>query len=144
VLTELNILDIDTAALAKSRVFAAAGDIEVSRSAERVFRPGRKNPIVLRQNSKPLLLLARIRDEAHRFAVTYHKLIRNKATLTSGLEEIPGVGHRLSTRLLQEFGSLAKVKAATVDELATIPGVSAKLAQTISEHLAQGRNPQRH
>jgi excinuclease ABC subunit C len=144
VLTELNILDIDTAALAKSRVFAAAGDIEVSRSAERVFRPRRKNPIVLRQNSKPLLLLARIRDEAHRFAVTYHKLIRNKATLTSGLEEIPGVGHRLSTRLLQEFGSLAKVKAATVDELATIPGVSAKLAQTISEHLAQGRNPQRH
>jgi len=131
----LGISGIEAAALAKSRVRSAPADSEVTRSAERVFRPGRKNPVVLRQNSPQLLLLAQIRDEAHRFAVTYHQQLRDRATLRSQLEEVPGVGRQLSRALLRQFGSLSGIGTSTAEELASLPGVSQRIADAIISHL---------
>ena len=122
---------MEVASLAKSRVRRAMTEAEVKRSDERVFLPGRKNPVVLRQNSAPLLLLARIRDEAHRFAITYHKKLRGKAALASQLEEIPGVGPKRRKALLRRFGSLKGVMAASQAELKEVEGISAELAGSI-------------
>jgi excinuclease ABC subunit C len=136
VLADLQLQGIETAALAKSRVFSDMTDIKVSRSAERVFRPGRKNPVVLKQNSKPLLLLAQIRDEAHRFAVTYHKLIRDKETLRSELEDISGIGPKLSRALLRYFGSLDKIRTATLSDIASVPGIPNDVATAVIARLS--------
>ena len=136
VLAELEVEGIAVAALAKSRVEGDAEDDELRRSAERVFLPGRKNPVVLRQNSAPLLLLARIRDEAHRFAVSYHTDLRSREALQPATR-IPGVGARRWKDLLRHFGSLKRVREATVEELAAVPGISTKVAAVIREHLGQ-------
>lgn len=128
-LSDLGVEDLEVASIAKSR---AEGD---GRSPERFFRPGRKNPIILPQNHAVVLLLARIRDEAHRFAVTYHRKRRSKAAFQSSLLEIPGVGRERARRLLKTLGSLAAVKAAPVEEIARVPGVGENLARTIKEHL---------
>jgi excinuclease ABC subunit C len=136
VLADLQLQGIETAALAKSRVFSDMSDIKVSRSAERVFRPGRKNPVVLKQNSRPLLLLAQIRDEAHRFAITYHKLIRDRETLRSELEDIPGIGPKLSRTLLRHFGSIDNIRQSTLSEIASVPGISSDAAKKVIEHLS--------
>jgi len=136
VLAELEVEGIAVAALAKSRVEGDAEDDELRRSAERVFLPGRKNPVVLRQNSAPLLLLARIRDEAHRFAVSYHTDLRSREALQPATR-IPGVGAKRWKDLLRHFGSLKRVREATVEELAAVPGISTKVAAVIREHLGQ-------
>jgi excinuclease ABC subunit C len=138
VLEQLGITGVEIAALAKSRVQADATESEISRSTERVFRPGRKNPIVLRQNSLPLLLLARIRDEAHRFAVTYHTNLRDRATLRSVLEEIPGIGRKTANLLLRQFGSLAHIRESSPEDFASLPGLSPNIGKKVIDHL---RNP---
>ena len=84
---------------------------------ERIFLPGRKNPIVLRPTSPAPHLLQRIRDEAHRFALTYHRNLRGKALLSSELDQIAGIGTIRRKRLLKQFGSLQRVAAATDEEL---------------------------
>lgn len=86
---------------------------------ERIFLPGRKNPIVLRPTSPATHLVQRIRDEAHRFAVTYHRNLRGKALLSSELDQIAGIGKIRRRRLLKQFGSLQQVAAATDDQLKT-------------------------
>jgi excinuclease ABC subunit C len=136
VLEDLGISGVEVAALAKSRVRSAPSDREVTRSTERVFRPGRKNPIVLRQNSPQLLLLAQIRDEAHRFAITYHKQLRDRATLRSSLEDVPGIGPKLSRALLRHFGSIDKIRLATLSEITSIPGISTAAAQAVIDRLS--------
>jgi excinuclease ABC subunit C len=135
VLRELGIEGIGLAGLAKSRVEREATATEISRSDERVFLPGRKNPVNLRQNSAPLLLLARIRDEAHRFAVTYHQKLRGKKQLHSPLDDIPGIGAQKKKELLRRFGSLKKVREASVEELQEVKGISEELARSIRERL---------
>ena len=140
VMRELGIVDVDVASLAKSRVQeeTAAGvptSADPTRSRERVFRPGRKNPILLRPNSNELFLLQRLRDEAHRFAITFHKRLRAKRTLTSELDAIEGIGPARRQALLTHFGSLKRVKEASVGELAGAPGISAGLAERIAEAL---------
>jgi excinuclease ABC subunit C len=135
VLNELNVAGVAAAALAKSRVVKGMGKADIERSNERVFLPGRKNPVVLRQNSAPLLLLARIRDEAHRFAVTYHKKLRGKAAIASRLEEVPGVGPERRKALLKQFGSLQKVLEASREELASVQGMTEKEAGAVWRHL---------
>ncbi len=139
VLRDLGIEDVAAASLAKSRVTREMGATEISRSDERIFLPGRKNPVVLRQNSPPLLLLARIRDEAHRFAITYHKTLRSRTSLTSGLDRIPGVGPARKKALLKHFGSLRRVTEATIEELAAVSGVTGELAKTIHAALAESK-----
>jgi excinuclease ABC subunit C len=131
VLRELEIDQIDAVGLAKMRVTRDARAAEVERSDERVFLPGRVNPVVLRRNSNALFLLQRLRDEAHRFAITYHRALRGKERLRSILDSIPGVGAERRRRLLRTFGSVKRMRAATVEELAQIPGISNALALAI-------------
>jgi excinuclease ABC subunit C len=104
---------------------------EAQRSPERVFLPGRKDPVVLRQNSAELFLLVRLRDEAHRFAVEFHRKLRGRRNLRSVLEEIPGIGAGRRRALLRHLGSLRRVREATVEELAAVPGLGPAQARAI-------------
>jgi excinuclease ABC subunit C len=135
VLEELGVEGVEAAGLAKSRVERSMESADLKRSDERVFRPGRKNPISLRQNSAPLLLLVRIRDEAHRFAVTYHKTVRSKALTSSELEGVAGIGGKRKKALLVRFGSLKGVKEATLEQLAEAEGMTLPAAKAVWEHL---------
>ncbi|MCK5783096.1 MAG: excinuclease ABC subunit C, partial [Desulfobacterales bacterium] len=126
---------IGAVGIAKSRVMANVRGKAVERSEERFFLPGRKNSISFRRGSANLFLLERLRDEAHRFAITYHRKLRSKATLRSSLEDIPGVGPTRRKALLKYFGSLKKIRAASREDLAQMPGLSAGLAETIFQKL---------
>ncbi len=106
---------------------------EAARSPERVFLPGRKDPVVLRQNSAELFLLTRLRDEAHRFAITFHRQLRRERTLQSVLTAIPGVGEGRQKALLRHFGSLKRVRAASEEELAAVEGFGGKQARAVFE-----------
>src|SRR5512137_114735 len=106
---------------------------EAARTPERVFVPGRKDPVVLRQNSAELYLLVRLRDEAHRFAIEFHRRLRRARTLRSGLDEIAGVGEARRKALLRHFGSLRRVRDASVEELQAVEGVGPAQARAIRE-----------
>src|SRR5947208_2344315 len=109
---------------------------DVERSPERVFLPGQKNPVVLRQNTGELFLLARLRDEAHRFAITYHRKLRRERNFRSVLEEIPGIGDKRKRSLLAHFGSLRRIRAASPEEIAQVEGFNAQLAERVHRFLA--------
>ena len=98
---------------------------------EQIFIPNRKNPLILPPWSASLLLLQRIRDESHRFALAYHKKLRSKQNIRSSLEDIPGVGKKVCARLLRHFGSVDKVKNASVKELCQVPYLKEKVAEEI-------------
>ncbi len=136
VFAEVGVADVDVVGLAKSRVERAPQAREVRRTPELVFLPGRKNPVVLQPNATALFLLQRLRDEAHRFAIGYHKQLRRKATLASPLDSIAGLGARRRRGLLRHFGSIARLRRATPEEIAATPGFSATLARRIAAHLA--------
>ncbi|MFE8597011.1 excinuclease ABC subunit UvrC [Archangium violaceum] len=120
---DLGVEGVDIISLAKSRDLEVHDrDEESARSPERVFIPHRKDPIVLRQNSAELYLLARLRDEAHRFAITFQQKSMRKGNFHSVLEEIPGVGETRKKQLLRQFGSLKRVREATIEELAEVLG----------------------
>ena len=135
VLAELGITQLDVASLAKDRVERNMRQREIRHSEERVFLPNRKNPVVLPRNSTALFLLQRVRDEAHRFAITYHRELRKKEGLRSALDEIPGVGEARRKRLLRAFGSVRKLAGAGVEEIARVPGIGPLQAERIVEHL---------
>jgi excinuclease ABC subunit C len=142
VLEELGLFDaIDIAGIAKSRVKANVRGRAVERSEERFFLPGRKNPVVLRRGSAALFLLERLRDEAHRFAITYHRKVRGKSQLQSVLADIPGVGPKRQKALLKYFGSLKKVKEASLDELLAMPGLPAHTAEEIFRFFKSAVSP---
>ncbi len=98
---------------------------------DRVFLPGVKDPIRLRPNTAELFLLARLRDEAHRFAITYHRKLRRASTLRSTLLDITGVGPKRAKTLLKHFGSVRAVGQADLESLATAPGMSKKVARAV-------------
>jgi excinuclease ABC subunit C len=104
---------------------------ELERTPERVFLPGRKDPIVLRQNSAELYLVTRLRDEAHRFAITFHRKLRRSRNFQSVLEEIPGVGAGRRKALLRTLGSLKRVKEATLEEISNVEGFGSKAAEAV-------------
>ncbi len=131
VFKDLGVERVDLISLAKSRVQGTDADDAPVRSNERVFKPDLRDPIVLSQSSGELLLLARIRDEAHRFAITFQRELRRKDRLRSPLDEIPGVGPTRKKALLKHLGSLKRVRAATVAELAAVPGIGKKAAEAI-------------
>jgi hypothetical protein len=108
----------------------------LERSPERVFLPGQKNPLVLRQNTSEMFLLQRLRDEAHRFAITFHRKLRRERSFRSVLEEIPGVGEKRKRALLSHFGSLKRIRAASAAEIAEVPGMSGELAESVRSFLA--------
>jgi len=121
----------DLASLAKSRVESDMAGVSLQKSNERIFLPGRRNPVVLRQNSAPLLLLAAIRDEAHRFAIGYHRKLRGKGSSTSAIEEIPGIGAKRRNALLRHFGSLQRLGEAGLEELSAVEGMSRRSAAAV-------------
>jgi excinuclease ABC subunit C len=104
---------------------------DVQQSPERVFLPGRMNPIVLRANSAELFLLQRLRDEAHRFAITFQRKLRKTSNFKSVLREIPGVGDTRQRALLRHFGSLRRIRDASTEELVQVEGFNQKLADEV-------------
>lgn len=121
VLHELEIEGIETIGLAKRN--------------EEVYRPKEAKPVDFSSASKALLLLREIRDEAHRFAIQYHRRLRARRSLASKLDEIPGIGPKRKQALIKTFGSLEKLSQASVGKIATVPGIPRALAKTISELL---------
>lgn len=126
VLKDLGIEDLDVISIAKARAQESGGH-----SPERFFVPGRSNPIVLAQNSPVVHMLSRVRDEAHRFAITYHRKKRSKSTLRTTLTDIPGIGPARARRLLNAFGSIARIREADEAEIAAVAGFNAALAKAV-------------
>jgi len=124
----------DVISLAKERD-ALSPSPRVRRSgglkAERIFLPGRKDPVSLPSSSRALLLLQRVRDESHRFAIEFQRALRSKTHLSSILEELPGIGPGKRAALLKQLGSLKAVREASEAELAAVPGISARDAATV-------------
>ncbi|OQY18515.1 MAG: excinuclease ABC subunit C [Desulfobacteraceae bacterium 4572_35.1] len=135
VLDELGLSNrIDLVSIAKSRVKRNVRGQAVERSEERFFRPGRKNPVVLRHGSPQLFMLERLRDEAHRFAITYHRKLRDKASLESELEQIPGIGSARRKLLISHCGSVRKIKVADLEQLRQVPGLPETAALAVYEY----------
>jgi excinuclease ABC subunit C len=104
---------------------------------EELFLPGRSAPVVLPRRSQALYLVQRIRDEAHRFAITYHRDVRGKRALRSELDDVPGIGPGRKKALLKRFGSVRRLREASVEEVASVPGISRELAERLKAHLAR-------
>jgi len=107
----------------------------LAKEREEVFVPDRPDPVPLAANSQASFLLQRLRDEAHRFAVSYHRTIRQKKGLASTLDEIPGIGPRRRKALLTRFGSLDGIRRAAIDELAAVPGMTQEVAERVKDLL---------
>jgi excinuclease ABC subunit C len=105
--------------------------VGLAKQNEELFLPRRSDPILLPRNSQALYLVQRVRDEAHRFAITFHRKIRGKSGLRSQLEDVPGVGPTRKKALLRQFGSLKAMRAASVDELAAVPGMTRTAATAL-------------
>ncbi len=127
VLQELGIEGPDVIGLAKAR----SGEEGAEREFERVFLPGESDPIILPPAGAGTHLAARVRDEAHRFAIEYHRKLREKRAIASELDEVPGIGETRKKALLRHFGSVAKIRETTVEELAAVKGMTKKAAEEI-------------
>ena len=121
VLDEMGLHDLPLAGLAKER--------------EELFLPGRPDPVLLAATSPALYLVQRLRDEAHRFAITYHRDLRAKSTVRSAFDDLPGVGPKRRRALLRVFGSVKRVRDAPVEQIAAVPGISRSLAERIKATL---------
>ncbi len=107
----------------------------LAKRLEEVWRPGEEFPVIMPRSSEGLYLLQRVRDEAHRFAITYHRQKRSQGFTSSALEDIPGLGPARRAALLKRFGSVRKLTAATPDEIAEVPGIGPRLAESIAAAL---------
>jgi excinuclease ABC subunit C len=121
VLDELGLHDLPLAGLAKER--------------EELFLPDRTDPILLPPTSPALYLVQRLRDEAHRFAITYHRDLRARRTVRSAFDDLPGVGPKRKRELLKVFGSIKRVRDAPVEQIAAVPGIGPSLAARIKATL---------
>jgi excinuclease ABC subunit C len=129
-LAELGIDDVAVCGLAKR--------------LEEVWRPGEEYPVILPRSSEGLYLLQRVRDEAHRFAITYHRQKRGKAATSSALDDVPGLGPARRQALLKHFGSVRKLTAASVEDIAAVPGIGPRLAATVSAALGTNQAGENH
>src|SRR5262249_32531228 len=109
--------------------------VSLAKRVEEVFVPGRREPLVLDHSTPALQLLQRVRDEAHRFAITHHRTRRDRAMTTSLLDDLPGVGPARKRALLTHFGSPEAVVSASSEELQAVPGLPAKVARDLYGHL---------
>ena len=123
-LDELGIEDVAVCGLAKR--------------LEEVWLPGEEDPVILPRTGEGLYLLQRVRDEAHRFAIRYHRQKRAKALTGSSLDELPGLGPARRSALIKEFGSVRRLASATAEEIAAVPGIGPKLAEAVHAHLSGG------
>ena len=110
--------------------------VGLAKRLEEIYLPETSQPIILPRHSEGLFLLQRIRDEAHRFAITFHRSKRSKLMLDSLLDEIPALGEIRRQTLLERFGSVAALRKSNVDEIATVPGIGLRIATLIVDHLA--------
>ncbi len=123
-LEEVGVVDVAVCGLAKR--------------LEEVWLPGDDSPVILPRTSEGLYLLQRVRDEAHRFAITYHRKKRSAALTVSELDGVPGLGQARRATLLRHFGSVRKLSGATVSEIAALPGFGQRTAEAIHAALHQG------
>jgi excinuclease ABC subunit C len=121
VMRNLGLKDVPLAGLAKQN--------------EELFVQDLAEPIVLPRTSQALYLVQRIRDEAHRFAITYHRKVRSKSGMESALDSVPGVGPKRKRALLRKFGSLKGVREASVEDIASTVGFTKSLAEKVKQHL---------
>jgi excinuclease ABC subunit C len=121
VLDELGLGDLPLVGLAKER--------------EELVLPDRPASVMLPVTSQALYLVQRLRDEAHRFAITYHRKLRDRRTTRSAFDDLPGVGPKRKRELLKVFGSAKRVREAPVEQVAAVPGISRALAERIKAHL---------
>jgi len=121
VLNELGVSDVAVIGLAKR--------------LEEVWVPSEPDPVIMPRNSEGLFLLQRVRDEAHRFAITYHRSKRSKRMTASALDSVPGLGEHRRKALVTHFGSVARLKQASVEEITSVPGIGATTAKAVLEAL---------
>jgi excinuclease ABC subunit C len=126
-LTELGVVDVAVCGLAKRM--------------EEVWLPGEPDPVILPRTSEALYLLQRVRDEAHRFAITYHRQKRSTSMLVSMLDDVPGLGESRRKALMKQFGSLKRLRAATVEELMGVPGIGRRTAEAVQAAIAEPADP---
>ncbi len=117
---------IDLACIAK-------GKFRSNVETDEVFLVGKKDPVWFKESSPSRFLLQRVRDEAHRFAIDYHRKLRGKGSLSSPLEGIPGIGKKRRLMLLKHFGSLENIKNASMEELQALPGITQPIAEKINK-----------
>jgi excinuclease ABC subunit C len=129
VLKNLGHADIPLISIAKER--------SDKKELDRIYLPGRKNPITAKGTASPLFLLLQLRDEAHRFAVSYHRKLRKKRGFASLLDEIPGIGQKRKRALLKHFPRIADLKGASVEELSLVPGITPTLARSIKDYILE-------
>jgi excinuclease ABC subunit C len=115
----------------------AKKDEQRGEKQDKIYRPGRANPIQFGRDTDLLFFIQRIRDEAHRFAITYHRKRRNRQALASALDPIPGIGKKKKELLLKHFKSIDKIRDATLEALSGLPGINHRLAGVIKERLAR-------
>ncbi|MFE3292397.1 helix-hairpin-helix domain-containing protein, partial [Rhodococcus sp. NPDC059234] len=127
VLDELGITDVAVVGLAKR--------------LEEVWVPGEPDPVILPRTSEALFLLQRVRDEAHRFAITFHRSKRSRRMTASALDSVRGLGEARRTALVTHFGSVAKLKEATVEEITAVPGVGVTTARAVLAALGGETKP---
>jgi excinuclease ABC subunit C len=109
--------------------------VGLAKREEEIFISGRSEPVILPRKSHALFLVQRIRDEAHRFGVTYHRKLRGQQAIKSSLDDIEGIGPKRRRALLAKFGSLAAIRQATIEELAAVPGMNRRAAEDIKAQL---------
>ncbi len=131
VFKELRIKEVDLISLAKEKTIGGLHSSNFRRTEEKIFHAQFKESLGLERHSALLRFLDRIRDEAHRFAITYHKKLRGKETVKSELGDIPGIGKIRERELLKHFGSVKKIKEATVEELTKAPKMNAGSGQRV-------------
>jgi excinuclease ABC subunit C len=121
--------------LEKFDLFGKVPVVGLAKQEEEIFSPNKSKPLTLPRHSQGLYLIQRIRDEAHRFAITAHRKRRSKLGMASQLDSIPGIGPAKRKALLKHFGSVDMIRAATLEELTAVPGINAALAESIKGHL---------
>ena len=112
--------------------------VGLAKRLEEIFVPGRPESVLLPRTSQALYLVQRIRDEAHRFAVSYHRNVRQKAAVASRIDTVPGIGPARRKALIKAFGSVRGIEAASAEEIAAVPGMNPRLAETVKQHLGPG------
>jgi len=115
---------------------------EKEEEGEKLYKPGRKNPIILPAHNPVLLYLMRIRDESHRYGVSFHRKLRNKSTLASELDAISGIGPKKKQMLLKTLGSLTQIKQTSEKMLTRVPGIGPELAREIRHHFHPSEQPE--
>ena len=137
VLKEIGRGDLAVVGMAKARTLGDFTDAELAGTQERFFLPGRQNPVLYPANSEALHILVGIRDEAHRFAITYHRKLRENSSISSVLDTVVGLGEKRKSALLKAFASIDQLKASSLENLVKIPGMNRVVSERVLLHLKQ-------